>query len=147
MLNVNAILLGLALGLTQVNGHFLLNYPTPIGPFDEDTEGNTPCGGATPSLTNATDFHIGGDVISVQSTHPEAKWFFRATTDPKAAGGWVNILPEIQETGLGLFCEQDLTLPSEFAGKQGYIQVSMDAVDGDLFQVSRPYPSPSESRD
>ena len=141
MLNINAILLGLALGVAHVNGHFLLKYPATLG-FDDSSEGTGPCGGFNPSLANTTDFHIGGDVISVQSTHPQADWFFRATTDPNAAGGWVNILPEISQTGLGNYCEQNLTLPSSFGGMKGFVQVAQNAADGVLFQVSSPCPSP-----
>jgi hypothetical protein len=140
MLNINAILLGLALGISQVNGHFILNYPTTLG-FSDDDEGTGPCGGFDPVLTNTTDFHIGGDVISVKSTHPQANWFFRATTNATAAGGWVNIVPQIAQTGLGLFCETNLTLPDSFAGKKGYVQAVQHAADGDLFQVSSSSPT------
>lgn len=139
MLNVNAVFLGLAVGVAQVNGHFNLNYPTTLG-FDSAKEGQNPCGGFEPSLDKTTDFHIGGDVIAVRSTHPKSNWYFRATTNEKAAGGWVNILPEIEQTGLGSYCEQDLKLPESFAGKKGFVQAVQHAVDGDLFQVSSPIP-------
>ncbi|KFY96397.1 hypothetical protein V498_02715 [Pseudogymnoascus sp. VKM F-4517 (FW-2822)] len=135
MLNVNAIILGLAVSVAQVNGHFNLNYPTTLG-FDDKTEGTGPCGGFDPSLDKTTDFHIGGDVIAVKSTHPKSNWYFRATTNENASGGWVNILPEIEQTGLGSYCEQDLTLPDSFAGKKGFVQAVQHAVDGDLFQCA-----------
>ncbi|KFY22759.1 hypothetical protein V491_02733, partial [Pseudogymnoascus sp. VKM F-3775] len=60
----------------------------------------------------------------------------RATTDANAAGGWVNIIPEIEQTGLGAYCEQNLTLPDSFAGKKGFVQAVQHAVDGDLFQCA-----------
>ncbi|KFY37127.1 hypothetical protein V495_07350 [Pseudogymnoascus sp. VKM F-4514 (FW-929)] len=135
MLNVNAILLGLAVGITQVNGHFNLNYPTTLG-FDDSKEGTGPCGGFEPSLDKTTDFHIGGDVIAVKTTHPKSNWYFRATTDAKASTGWVNIIPEIEQTGLGAYCEQNLTLPDSFAGKKGFVQAVQHAADGDLFQCA-----------
>ncbi|ELR04189.1 hypothetical protein VC83_03095 [Pseudogymnoascus destructans] len=135
MLNVNVVLLGLAVGVAQVNGHFNLNYPTTLG-FDDEKEATGPCGGFKPSLDKTTDFHIGGDVIAVRTTHPKANWFFRATTNPTAAGGWVNILPEIEQTGLGSYCEQNLKLPDSFAGKIGFVQVVQHAVDGDLYQCA-----------
>lgn len=141
MLNANAILLGLAFGLAQVDGHFTLQYPTTLG-FDDSSEGTGPCGGFDPSFTKTQDFHIGGDVIAVTSTHPQADWKFRATLDKTAQGNWTNIIPEVSQSGLGAFCEQGLTLPSSFAGQQGIIQIIQDATDGALYQVSalRLYP-------
>ncbi|KFY08406.1 hypothetical protein V492_06254 [Pseudogymnoascus sp. VKM F-4246] len=135
MHNLNPILLGLALTLTQVHGHFNLNYPTTLG-FSDDKEGTGPCGGFEPSLDKTTDFHIGGDVIAVKTTHPKSNWYFRATTDAKAAGGWVNILPEIEQTGLGAYCEKDLKLPDSFAGKKGFVQAVQHAADGNLYQCA-----------
>ncbi|KFY82299.1 hypothetical protein V500_10649 [Pseudogymnoascus sp. VKM F-4518 (FW-2643)] len=135
MLNVNAILLGLAVSITQVNGHFNLNYPTTLG-FDDSKESIGPCGGFEPSLDKTTDFHIGGDVIAVKTTHPKSNWYFRATTNATAGGGWVNIIPEVEQTGLGAFCEKDLTLPESFAGKKGYVQAVQHAADGDLYQCA-----------
>lgn len=141
MLNVNVILLSLAVGVAQVNGHFNLNYPTTLG-FDDDKESTGPCGGFEPSLDKTTDFHIGGDVIAVKTTHPKSNWYFRATTNATAGGGWVNILPEIEQTGLGSYCEQNLKLPDSFAGKKGFVQAVQHAADGDLYQVSSPVAPP-----
>jgi hypothetical protein len=137
MLNMKAVLLGLAFALTQVNGHFTLTYPTTVG-FDDNTESTGPCGGFTPTFDSPTDFHVGGDVIAVVSTHPEANWFFRATLDKTVQGNFTNIIPEVQQLGLGAFCEQALTLPSSFAGLQGVIQIIQSAADGNLYQVSPP---------
>ncbi|KFY72148.1 hypothetical protein V499_07698 [Pseudogymnoascus sp. VKM F-103] len=135
MLNANVVLLGLAVGVAQVNGHFNLNYPTTLG-FNDDTEGTGPCGGFEPSLVKTTDFHIGGDFIAVKTTHPKSNWYFRATTNATAGGGWVNILPEIEQTGLGAYCEQNLKLPDSFAGQKGFVQAVQHAADGDLFQCA-----------
>ncbi|KFZ05865.1 hypothetical protein V501_07952 [Pseudogymnoascus sp. VKM F-4519 (FW-2642)] len=135
MLNANVVLLGLAVGVAQVNGHFNLNYPTTLG-FNDDTEGTGPCGGFEPSLAKTTDFHIGGDFIAVKTTHPKSNWYFRATTNATAGGGWVNILPEIEQAGLGAYCEQNLKLPDSFAGQKGFVQAVQHAADGDLFQCA-----------
>ncbi|OBT86061.1 hypothetical protein VE02_05698 [Pseudogymnoascus sp. 03VT05] len=135
MLNVNVVLLGLAVGVAQVSGHFNLDYPTTLG-FDDKKEAQGPCGGFEPSLDKTTDFHIGGDVIAVRTIHPQSNWYFRATTNATAGGGWVNILPEIEQTGLGAYCEQNLKLPDSFAGKKGFVQAVQHAADGDLFQCA-----------
>jgi hypothetical protein len=134
MLQLQAILLCLALGLAQVNAHFLLNYPTTVG-FNDDQEGTAPCGGFDVSFANVTNFYVGGDSIAVTSTHPASTWLFRATLDTKAAGNWSVLLPAIAQATLGQFCEKSVTVPASFAGQQGVIQVIEDAVDGQLFQV------------
>ncbi|OBT51344.1 hypothetical protein VE04_08459 [Pseudogymnoascus sp. 24MN13] len=135
MLNANVVLLGLAVGVAQVTGDFNLNYPTTLG-FNDDTEGTGPCGGFEPSLAKTTDFHIGGDFIAVKTTHPKSNWYFRATTNATAGGGWLHILPEIEQSGLGAYCEQNLKLPDSFAGQKGFVQAVQHAVDGDLFQCA-----------
>lgn len=48
---------------------------------------------------------------------------------------WTNILPVIEQTGLGDFCIQGLELPESFVGERGVIQVMQDATDGVLHQV------------
>jgi hypothetical protein len=118
-------------------GHFLLNYPTTIG-FGDDLEGTPPCGGfeVNFSTDNVTDFHVGGDALAVTSIHPQATWLFRATLDQTASGNWTDLLPAVEQTGLGQFCEPDVTVSSSFAGSKGVIQVVQDALDGILYQVS-----------
>jgi len=136
MLPSHPILLGfcLCLGLAQVNAHFLLNYPATVG-FDDDNEGEAPCGGFNVTFDNSTNFYVGGDAIALTSTHPAATWLFRATLDTTAAGNWSVLLPAVAQQGLGNFCEQGVTVPASFAGQKGVIQVVQDAVDGQLFQV------------
>lgn len=116
--------------------HFLLNYPPTIG-FDDDLESDAPCGSFTVDFSkdNVTDFHVDGDAIAVQSIHPEATWLFRATLDLTASGNWTDLLPAVQQTGLGDFCETNVKAPSSWTGKQGVIGVVQDAADGILYQV------------
>jgi hypothetical protein len=54
----------------QSTGHFLLDYPPGVG-FDDDTEGNAPCGGFSVDFSkiNVTDFHVGGDVLAMVRKH------------------------------------------------------------------------------
>lgn len=123
--------------LGHSTAHFTLSYPPTIG-FDEDLEGKAPCGGFTADFSKPglTDFHIGGDFIALASTHPAATWLFRATLDQTAAGNWTNLLPAVQQSGLGNFCESGLKLPEAWAGSKGVVSIVQTATDGLLYQCS-----------
>lgn len=132
-----ALLLSVLVG--QSAAHFLLNYPPTIG-FDDSLEGTAPCGSFSIDFAtdNVTDFHVGGDALAMTSIHPQATWLFRATLGEAAApGNWTILLPAIQQTGIGDYCEQDVTVPTNFAGQKGVIGVVQDAPDGILYQVRR----------
>lgn len=119
------------------SAHFLLNYPKSIG-FDDASEDKGPCGGFTPDFSkNVVDFHVGGDAISTKLTHPQGNWLFRVTTDEKAESGWEQIFPIVQQSGLGDFCQPQVTVPSSLVGKKGVLSVVSSATDGLLFQVSK----------
>ena len=122
-----------------VLAHFQLNSPPAIG-FDDDLEGESPCGGFEVDFASdtVTDFHIGGDSLAMQSTHPQSNWLFRATLDRKASGNWTNLLPVVSQSGLGNYCAKGLTLPSSWAGSSGVVQVVQHGPDSTLYQVSRP---------
>ncbi|OXV10768.1 hypothetical protein Egran_01471 [Elaphomyces granulatus] len=117
--------------------HFLLNYPPTIG-FDDSLESTPPCGSFTVmfSTDNVTDFHVTGNAIAVTSIHPQATWLFRATLDLNATTNWTSLLPAIQQTGLGDYCEPEVTVPSSWAGQKGVIGVVQDSPDGILFQCA-----------
>ena len=118
------------------SAHFLLNYPPTLG-FDDDTEGDSPCGAADIKFAdNDTTIPVGGFPVALQSTHPQAQWLYRATTDQEAPFNWTNIVPVVNQNGLGDFCLSALTLPDAFANNSGLIQVIQNAADGMLFQVS-----------
>lgn len=125
--------------LPSALSHFILNYPQPLGypAFNDDAEGDSPCGGQPIAFaSNDTQITVGGFQLSSRTTHPQANWLFRATLSTQAPFNWTNISPVISQSGLGDFCATNLSLPAEFAGKQGLIQVTQGAVDGDLYQVS-----------
>ncbi|MCJ1279399.1 hypothetical protein MMC21_007223 [Puttea exsequens] len=138
MSSVTTTLFLLLLAISPSKAHFVLNYPPTIG-FDDDTEGQAPCGGPAVDFNtnNVTDFHVSGDSIALKSTHPAANWLFRATLDQTATkGDWTNLLPAVSETGLGDYCETNLKVPAEWAGQKGVVSVVQEGDDGVLYQCS-----------
>jgi hypothetical protein len=123
------------------SAHFVLNNPQTIG-FDDDAEGTAPCGSFTPDFSkgNITDWHVGGDFVSTQSTHPQTTWLYRATTDKTAAGGWVQLYPIFQQTGLGTLCQPSVAGGADLVGKQGIVSIVANGPDGVLYQVLHPTP-------
>ncbi|KAI8721303.1 hypothetical protein NCS52_00577500 [Fusarium sp. LHS14.1] len=115
--------------------HFELKYPDSIG-FKDDDEDKAPCGGFTADLSKAetVDFHVGGEAIAVRSTHQQGNWLFRVTTDEKADGDWEQLFPIVQQSGLGDFCQPQVTVPEKYVGKKGWVNVVSSAVDGLLYQ-------------
>ncbi|KAF5661937.1 gpi anchored protein [Fusarium heterosporum] len=115
--------------------HFEVKYPDTIG-FKDDDEDKSPCGGFTPDLSKdkLVDFHIGGEAIALRSTHQQGNWLFRVTLDEKAEGDWEQIFPIVQQSGLGDFCQPQVTVPEKYAGKKGWVNVVSSAVDGLLYQ-------------
>jgi hypothetical protein len=117
------------------SAHFVLQTPPSLG-FDEDTLEQSPCGGSAITFNSSdASVQVGGFAAGMLSTHPAAQWMFRATTDMQAPFNWTNLLPVVQETGLGEFCLPALTAPDSFVGKQGLVQVVQDGPDGTLYQV------------
>ena len=129
----------------QSAAHFTLQHPPTIG-FDDDLETTPPCGSFTVDFSkdNVTDFHVDGDFIAVTSIHPQATWLFRATLDQTASGNWTSLLPAVQQTSIGAYCETDVKVPSAWVGTRGVIGIVQDAPDGILYQVSLFYFQNSE---
>lgn len=123
--------------LPSTFAHFVLNYPVSLG-FDDDNEGTGPCGGfdVTFNATRDSNVTVGGFATTSRTTHPQADWQFRVTTSTSEPYNWTNIVPVVQQYGLGDFCLQNLTLPESYVGQRGVIQVIQSAVDGNLYQVS-----------
>ncbi|KAF4501762.1 gpi anchored [Fusarium agapanthi] len=131
----SSTLLSTALLCGISSAHFLLKYPDSIG-FKDDNEGESPCGGFTPDLSKdkLVDFHVGGEAIALQSTHQQGNWLFRVTLNEKADGDWEQVFPIVQQSGLGDFCQPQITVPEKYAGKKGWVNVVSSAVDGLLYQ-------------
>ncbi|KAJ3951673.1 hypothetical protein N0V92_011906, partial [Colletotrichum tropicale] len=110
----------------------------PLGDSDEN-QGTAPCGGYTASSSSATtDFHVAGDAVGMSNGHPQTKWLFRATLDQTASGNWTQVFPIVLQTGLGNFCEPQIAVPAEYAGKKGVLGVVAHSPDGLLYSVSPP---------
>jgi hypothetical protein len=128
-------ILSLAVLYKLTAAHFLLNYPPTLG-FDDDNEGESPCGGFAPILNSSpAQVQVDGFPIALMSTHPEADWLFRVTLSLQEPFNWTNLLPVVHEVGLGDFCIPDFRVPAEFAGQSGLLQIVQDAADGELYQV------------
>jgi hypothetical protein len=127
-------LLGIVLAFAPlVSAHFLLHYPTTVG-FDDDNEGESPCGSFTNFTGNGTTIQVGGFPIQLQSTHPEADWEFRAMQGTTGSN-WTTMMSIIHQVGLGDFCIPDFKVPDSWIGHTGLLQIIQNAVDGDLYQV------------
>ncbi|CAN8096970.1 unnamed protein product [Discula destructiva] len=131
-------LLKLLLLPTLGAAHFLLKAPASIGPFDEDTEGTSPCGGVTidTSKDNVTDFHVGGEAVALFLGHPTGNWLFRATLDQTASTNWSQIYPVVTQTGEGDYCQPAVAAPSGFAGQKGIFGMAVNGPDGLLYQCA-----------
>ncbi|KEF53545.1 uncharacterized protein A1O9_10520 [Exophiala aquamarina CBS 119918] len=119
------------------SAHFILQYPTSLG-FDDDAEGNGPCGGFDVVFNTTTDDSVPVDSfpVSMLSTHPATDWLFRATLSKQAPFNWTNLLPVVSETGLGQFCLPNIKAPSAFVGQSGLVQVIQKGPDGILYQCA-----------
>ncbi|KAI1844452.1 hypothetical protein JX266_009339 [Neoarthrinium moseri] len=124
--------------LGSCQAHFLLKSPAPVGVFKDDDEPNAPCGGYTPdfSTNTITNFAVGGDAISTQSSHPQTNYLYRITTDQSAGGNWTEIYPIVQQSGLNTFCVPAVTVPESYVGQTAVLSVVANGPDGLLYQCA-----------
>jgi hypothetical protein len=108
----------------------------PTAGFIDEEEANGPCGGAT-VVVNKTSPEVQVDrfAVQIQTSHPTGSWQFRATLDTQEPYNWTN-LSMVQTQGPGVFCLSYLSVPEEFAGNAGILQVTDYSSDGNLYQVS-----------
>lgn len=126
-------LLALATAATT-SAHFVLNWPPTAGFLDEE-EVNGPCGGATVVVNETSpEVQVNRFAAQIQSSHPTGNWQFRATLDTQEPYNWTN-LSMVQTEGPGIFCLNYLSVPEEFAGNGGILQVTDFSGDGTLYQV------------
>ncbi|KAK1839827.1 GPI anchored protein, partial [Colletotrichum chrysophilum] len=82
------------------------------------------------------DFHVAGDAVGMSNGHPQTTWLFRATLDQTASGNWTQVFPIVLQTGLGNFCEPQIAVPAEYAGKKGVLGVVAHSPDGLLYSCA-----------
>jgi|ERR1700727_1795722 hypothetical protein len=113
--------------------HFTLDFPPTTG-FDEDSEPTAPCGTFNPSTDNLTAWPLSGGEIALDSHHPELTLLARAQL--MNADTWVNLTNGFLEmTGLGELCIDAGSVPGNWSGQVGVVQVIGQPPDGILYQV------------
>jgi len=121
--------------------HFQLKYPTARG-FDDDKEGNFPCGGFDDVQTQRTNFSISGGPIQLEMGHPQTNLaVYMAIGDNPGTGFSIVAKPQLTVDGLGNFCMGSIAVPSGLNvadGTKASIQVvtNSDESAGGLYQVS-----------
>jgi len=115
--------------------HFSLEYPDGLGGSDEVSNENIPpCGGFIVSFGAALpNFSVGGDWVEINTHHAEALFRYRVAYEDNKT--WIDLNPPVHEVGLGKLCIHTGTVPANFAGKKGVLQVVGDGHGGALFQV------------
>ncbi|KAL2075688.1 hypothetical protein VTL71DRAFT_631 [Oculimacula yallundae] len=126
-----------ALLVSQTSAHFTLQYPATVG-FNDDLESTAPCGSFSVdfSTNTITNFHVGGDVLAMRSSHPDTKWLFRATIGTPVTGNFTTVSQVIQQSNIGTFCRSDITVPESFVGQNGTIGIAANGPDGILYQCA-----------
>ncbi len=123
------------------SAHFIVNVPPAIGGGkDVGAEDQSPCGGFSPSSADKpSEFHVGGDAISLTTLHPQSHLLYRGMkgTSLKDAT-WTSLWPVIEEFGLNNFCLPKVQVPSSWAGSEGLLQVVQNSEDGTHYQVLSP---------
>lgn len=117
------------------SAHFILHWPPTAG-FDDDEQPTGPCGGADVVVNaSAPQVQVDRFAVQIQNTHPAGSWQFRATLSTEEPYNFTDIVPVVNTTGVGDFCLSYMSVPSEFAGRSGILQVVDYSVDGTLYQV------------
>ena len=131
-----SILFSLALA-SLASAHFTVNSPPPLG-NNINNENIAPCGGFTPSSSdNITDFHVGGDAISLVTLHAQSYFAFLGTLGASLTSpNWTFLIPTVEEYGLNQFCEPIVPVPASWSGQAGLLQIIQDSEDGIHYQVS-----------
>jgi hypothetical protein len=130
-----------ALALPLTSAHFIVNAPAALG-FNSQLQGTAPCGGFSFVANGASDYHVDGEAIALQTLHAQSNIIYRATLDRTWASNWTVLFPIVTEYGLGNFCEPSIPVPASWVGQTGTLQVVQHAEDGLLYQVF--YSTPHE---
>ncbi|KAI1321105.1 hypothetical protein F5Y16DRAFT_417134 [Xylariaceae sp. FL0255] len=123
---------------STAHAHFTVQYPDTIAQFDDDTEGQAPCGGTVPDLSTlpAQNFSTSGSYIEATTVHPQTNWLFRITTDNSAAGNWTQVYDIVQQINPGKYCQTSVVIPEAWVGRKAILGIVADGPDGVLYQCA-----------
>ncbi|KXL41470.1 hypothetical protein M433DRAFT_113244 [Acidomyces richmondensis BFW] len=121
---------------TVTSAHFILHWPPSAG-FNDDLESTSPCGSFTPVVDGSSpEIQVNRFAVKIQNVHPQGEWIFRGSVDTEAPYNFSDVTPIVNTTGIGDFCLDYMSVPNEWAGKAGIIQVVDSSVDGMLYQCA-----------
>ena len=129
------LLIPLAWTILSANAHFILDFPSGL---TDDTEemATGPCGGQDFSFDgDATELAVNGFPVQVTTSHPEAMWSYRYTTDEEEPLTWTDIVPIVSQQGVGKFCLSSLNVSADLAGQTALMQVIQAGDHGNLYAV------------
>ncbi|KAL6710645.1 hypothetical protein ACN47E_007702 [Coniothyrium glycines] len=120
--------------------HFNLDYPASRG-FDDDKEGDFPCGGFNDVSSNRVDFPISGGPVQVRFGHPSTNVaVYMAIGDNPGSSFNIVAQQQIQVQGLGQFCFGNVAVPAGLNvtdGTKATIQVvTNNHESGGLYQCA-----------
>ena len=115
-----------------VAAHFTLTGPVPLG-FSDDVQLISPCGGFPIMISNMSiasqDLQVDDFAVNLFTSRTPAKWLFRATMNHEAPFNWSPALPVVNTDGIGSLCVPNLSVPEEFKGQTGVLQVIQETTD------------------
>jgi nascent polypeptide-associated complex subunit beta len=134
-------LLGLSI-LPFAFAHFNLDYPPSRG-FDDDKEGDFPCGSFNDVQQQRTDFPISGGPIQLRMGHQQTNVaVYMAIGDNPGSNFNIVAKQQLMVTGLGQFCIANVAVPEGMNvtdGTKATIQVVTNNHEaGGLYQVRCP---------
>ncbi|ORX98867.1 hypothetical protein BCR34DRAFT_495726 [Clohesyomyces aquaticus] len=115
--------------------HFVLLDPVSLG-FDDENEGVAPCGSFNATdRTNVTNWPVKGAAIGFLTTHTNAVFEFN-TALLSTPNNWVPLTKDLNQTGVGQFCEPQIPAREDWKGKNGILQVIQHSPEGLLYQCA-----------
>ncbi|ORX98870.1 hypothetical protein BCR34DRAFT_668595 [Clohesyomyces aquaticus] len=128
-------LCALSVLLHHTNAHFVLQLPPSLG-FNDVKEGDGPCGSFDIGNRNkVTEWPVAGYPISLLTTHTRAKFTYR-TALANSTDRLVDLIPQMNQMGVGDFCLPAVPGKEEWVGLDAVIQIIQEAVDGSLYQCA-----------
>ncbi|KAH7327211.1 hypothetical protein BKA65DRAFT_566553 [Rhexocercosporidium sp. MPI-PUGE-AT-0058] len=130
--------IALVFGLAAVaKAHYTLQFPEPIGPYNDEQLTNGPCDGYDPTTaSNFQDWPWRGEAVTLLTTHPVVTWSFNValfSSVSKSQSSFMPMTEDIkQNNGTGYLCLGQVPGKKEWVGEKAIVQVIQHAPDGDL---------------